>query len=124
MHWSTAIAFIARVSRCFGRTYSTNPWWCLATMMAVSLHEAKKPRPWGFPWGRRIMCIKKVIRHHNVAIFSANFPLYADFSSRVMAILNRFSDAVDIYSIDEAFIQLGGLTDDPIGYATTIRSTF
>lgn len=85
--------------------------------------RSKEAKALGIPMGAPYHAYQSMIRHHNVAVFSANFPLYADFSSRVMAILNRFSDAVDIYSIDEAFIQLGGLTDNPIGYATTIRST-
>jgi len=77
----------------------------------------------GIPMGAPYHHYKKVMAFHNVAVFSANFPLYADFSSRVMAILERFSDAVDIYSIDEAFINMGGITDDPIGHAATIRAT-
>jgi len=85
--------------------------------------RSKEAKALGIPMGAPYHHYKKVMAFHNVAIFSANFPLYADFSSRVMAILNRFSDAVDIYSIDEAFIQLGGLTEDVIGYANTIRST-
>ena len=85
--------------------------------------RSKEAKALGIPMGAPYHAYQSMIRHHNVAVFSANFPLYADFSSRVMAILNRFSDAVDIYSIDEAFIQLDGLTEDVIGYATTIRST-
>jgi DNA polymerase V len=77
----------------------------------------------GIPMGAPYHHYKKVMDFHRVAVFSANFPLYADFSSRVMSILNRFSDSVDIYSIDEAFIRLDGLTNQPIGFARTIRST-
>ena len=65
----------------------------------------------------------KMMTFHNVSVFSANFPLYADLSSRIMNILNRFSDTVEIYSIDEAFISLTGLTDDVIAYSKQLRET-
>ena len=77
----------------------------------------------GIPMGAPYHHYKKLMTFHKVAVFSANFPLYADFSSRIMSILGRFSDQVEVYSIDEAFIDLSGITSDPIAYAKQIRAT-
>ena len=52
---------------------------------------------------------KSVIKAHDVTVFSSNFPLYADFSNRVMETLKSFSPLVDVYSIDEAFVSLTGV---------------
>jgi len=45
---------------------------------------------------------------NNVTVLSSNYPLYGDMSSRVMAILKQFTPDVEIYSIDEAFLQFNG----------------
>ena len=50
-------------------------------------------------------------RHPNVIVRSSNFELYADMSSRVMRIIDSMAPAMEIYSIDEAFISLAGIAD-------------
>lgn len=52
--------------------------------------------------------IKNLIEQNNVAYFSSNYPLYADISSRVMKILSTFTPDMEVYSIDEAFLNLDG----------------
>src|SRR5437660_7656701 len=42
----------------------------------------------------------------DIHIFSSNYPLYADMSDRVMKVLAEFSPSLEIYSIDEAFLDL------------------
>ena len=53
--------------------------------------------------------IKQLIKEKNIAIFSSNYPLYGDLSNRVMSILGQFTPNVEIYSIDEAFLNFDGL---------------
>ncbi|MGK3126671.1 translesion error-prone DNA polymerase V subunit UmuC [Candidatus Pantoea formicae] len=53
--------------------------------------------------------IKDELRRHNVHVFSSNYALYADMSLRVMTILEEMAPAVEIYSIDEAFMNLTGI---------------
>ena len=43
-----------------------------------------------------------------VFTFSSNFALYGDLSNRVMNILAESVPAIEIYSIDEAFLDLEG----------------
>ena len=50
--------------------------------------------------------VKELVRKNNVHIFSSNYALYGDISRRVMKTLKSFSDKIEIYSIDEAFIDL------------------
>jgi len=56
--------------------------------------------------------IKHLIKKHDIHVFSSNYPLYADLSARIMHNLNAFSEQVDIYSIDEAFIDIGRSNND------------
>ncbi len=53
--------------------------------------------------------IENEIKKHKIAVFSSNYTLYGDMSSRVMAVLQSFVPEMEIYSIDEAFLDLSGL---------------
>ncbi|MFO7811217.1 MAG: Y-family DNA polymerase [Candidatus Delongbacteria bacterium] len=55
-------------------------------------------------------------------VFSSNYTLYGDMSYRVMSILSEFSPDMEIYSIDEAFLDLSGMDIDRSRYAKTIRA--
>lgn len=50
-------------------------------------------------------------KKNNIEVFSSNYPLYGGMSNRVMNILNTFTPDVEIYSIDEAFLQFKGYED-------------
>jgi DNA polymerase V len=69
-------------------------------------HEAKAL---GLHVGSAYFENKKLFAQHGVAVFSANFPLYGNMSGRVMDILGEFSSQVEVYSIDEAFLNLEGM---------------
>lgn len=68
--------------------------------------------------------VQHLINRHSVAVCSANFALYGDLSSRVMSVLGRFTPRLDVYSIDEAFLDLADvLRDTRANYAREIRAT-
>lgn len=64
-----------------------------------------------------------ILRRHKVAIFSSNYPLYGDISRRVMGLLQGFSPDVEVYSIDEMFLQLQGMPQPLKAYARQIKTT-
>lgn len=53
--------------------------------------------------------MREAIQRHNVVVFSSNYALYADMSQRVMETLELLAPAVDVYSIDEAFLDITGI---------------
>jgi len=65
---------------------------------------------------------RDIIDKNNVAVFSANFTLYGDLSSRVMATLRQFTPEMEIYSIDEAFLSLSGMNIAREKYCRNIRN--
>jgi len=68
--------------------------------------------------------IKHLIEQHNIHLFSSNYTLYADLSSRVMSLLMQYAPQQEIYSIDEAFLDLTGVCDDnPEAYGQQIKKT-
>ncbi|WP_298882511.1 Y-family DNA polymerase [uncultured Polaribacter sp.] len=82
--------------------------------------EAKKLQ---LPFGAPIFKWEQFCKANNITILSSNYPLYGDMSARVMNILAQFSPDVEVYSIDESFLQLKGFENyDLEDYATQIRS--
>ena len=57
--------------------------------------------------------VEDIIRKNGVEVFSSNYALYADMSSRVMETLSAFTPDMEVYSIDEAFLDLAGFNCSP-----------
>lgn len=55
--------------------------------------------------------VQHLLQQHQVHVFSSNYELYGDISRRVMNTLARFTPHLEIYSIDEAFLDLAGIRD-------------
>lgn len=77
----------------------------------------------GIPDLQPFFKIESLLRHHNVAVFSSNYALYADISERVMTTLHRFSPDVEVYSIDELFLGLTGMDCDLKALGAEIKQT-
>lgn len=76
----------------------------------------------GFPMGPPAFQWENFFRENNIQVFSSNYALYGDLSSRVMNILSDFSPDVQIYSIDEAFLGFDGFENfDLKGYGAEIK---
>ncbi|NRT19350.1 DNA polymerase V [Hymenobacter sp. 9A] len=63
----------------------------------------------GLKMGDPYFQVKALLHRHEVQVFSSNYTLYGDMSRRVMHYLGATVPGVEIYSIDEAFLDLGGL---------------
>ncbi|UZR95205.1 Y-family DNA polymerase [Chondrinema litorale] len=61
----------------------------------------------GEPYFKR----KQFFTKNKIVVFSANFTLYGDFSDRVMQVLSTFTPDIEVYSIDESFLDLHGFFD-------------
>src|SRR5690606_36151898 len=54
--------------------------------------------------------IRDVLRCHGIVAFSSNYALYGDMSQRVMTVIESMVPALEVYSIDEAFADLTGIS--------------
>lgn len=78
----------------------------------------------GIKMGVPLFQIQHLVKQHQITLFSSNYTLYADMSARVMSILESFVPALEVYSIDEAFLDLTGFNShDPSAYAQLIKKT-
>jgi len=65
----------------------------------------------GVPMGAPFFKMRELFEQHKIVTFSSNYALYADMSNRVMTVLEEMSPAVEVYSIDEAFMNLQGVSN-------------
>lgn len=83
-------------------------------------NEAKRI---GIKMGDPLFKIRDLVRRHNIAVFSTNMSLYADFSRRVRAVLRESAPFIEVYSIDEAFLDLRGIENiDFDGFAKELSA--
>jgi DNA polymerase V len=68
----------------------------------------------GVPMGAPYFKYKELCDKNKVAVFSANFSLYTNISDRVMNTLIQFTPSIEVYSVDEAFLDLTGLDEKTI----------
>jgi DNA polymerase V len=78
----------------------------------------------GIKMGVPLFQIQSLIRQHGIQVYSSNYSLYGDMSGRVMEVLKQFTPDLEIYSIDEAFLDFSGFAQrDLCHYAQQIRQT-
>ncbi|QWF71907.1 Y-family DNA polymerase [Methylomonas paludis] len=68
--------------------------------------------------------VQHLVKRHHIQLFSSNYALYADMSARVMATLAEFAAHLEVYSIDEAFLDLTDIgSQEPLAYSLQIKET-
>lgn len=87
--------------------------------------RSKEAKAMGIKMGIPAFEIKSLIEQGQLLAFSSNYALYADISSRVMTTLEMLAPAVEVYSIDEAFLDLTGVSHcmDLTEFGQSVRNT-
>lgn len=101
--------FYASCERVFQPKFNGKPVAILSNNDGCVISRSNEAKAAGVPMGAPAFQIKELIKEKNIQIFSSNYPLYGDLSNRVMTILGQFTPNVEIYSIDEAFLNFDGL---------------
>ena len=87
------------------------------------ISRSKEAKDLGIKMGEPYFKVKELVKKNKVEVYSSNYALYGDISRRVMKVLKTFSPKVEIYSIDEAFIDLSFIDEKGVeDYGREIRS--
>jgi len=78
----------------------------------IIVSRSPEAKALGLKMGFPAFMARDLIRQHGVRALSSNYPLYSAMSDRLMAVLAAFSPRVERYSVDEAFVDLSGMTQD------------
>jgi DNA polymerase V len=101
--------FYASCERLFRPDLATCPIVVLSNNDGCVIARSNEAKALGIAMGEPYFKIKALCQHERIAVFSSNFPLYGDLSQRVMATLEHVWPHYEIYSIDEAFLNLATL---------------
>jgi DNA polymerase V len=98
--------FYVSCERLFRPELRNRPVVVLSNNDGCIIARSNEAKALGFDMAAPYFKAKELIRRHQVRVFSSNYALYGNLSSRVMTILQEMEGQVEIYSIDEAFIAL------------------
>jgi DNA polymerase V len=101
--------FYASCERVFRPALVGKPIVVLSNNDGCIIARSNETKALGIRMGEPFYKAKPLIQAHGVHVFSANFALYGDLSARVMSSLSEFAPEMEIYSIDEAFLDLSGM---------------
>jgi len=105
--------FYASCEKVFRPDLKHKPVLVLSNNDGCVVAMSREAKALGIPRGIPLFKVEPLIKKHDIAVFSSNYTLYHDLSSRVMSILRDFASELEVYSVDEAFLMLeGGNQDD------------
>ena len=117
-------SFYVSCERLFNPKIRKKPVVVLSNNDGCIVSRSNEAKALGIKMGEPYFKAKDIIIKNNVQVFSSNYSLYGDMSRRVMRTLKRFNSDIEVYSIDEAFIDLSNFPDNKIeDVAQEIRST-
>jgi DNA polymerase V len=102
--------FFASCERVFRPDLQGKPVIVLSNNDGCAVARSNEAKALGIKMGDPFFKIRHIVEKNNVAVFSGNMALYGDMSQRVRWVLEEYAPAVEIYSIDEAFLDLRGLS--------------
>lgn len=101
--------FFVSCERAFRPDLEGRPVIVLSRNDGCAIARSNETKRLGIKMGDPLFKIRDLVEQHNIAIFSTNMSLYADFSRRVRAVLRESAPFIEVYSIDEAFLDLRGV---------------
>ena len=102
--------FYVSCERVFQPQLNGKPVVVLSNNDGCIISRSNEAKALGIPMGAPEFQVRDLIKQHNIRVFSSNYALYGDLSHRVMKILENYTPNVEVYSIDEAFLNFSGMT--------------
>ncbi|MCV3771197.1 MULTISPECIES: translesion error-prone DNA polymerase V subunit UmuC [Enterobacter] len=103
-------SFYASCERVFRPDLQGKPIVVVSNNDGCIISLSREAKQFGIKMGEPYFKFKEKLYTSKVYVFSSNYALYADLSSRVMQTLTDLAPAIEIYSIDEAFVNVSGVS--------------
>ena len=105
---SDSANFYVSAERIFDSTLKNVPVIVLSNNDGCAVARSDEAKALGIKMGEPLHLLRDKIKAHGVRVFSSNYTLYGDISRRVVEVYEDFTPNVEIYSIDECFLDFGG----------------
>ncbi len=106
--------FFVSCQRVFRPDLNNKPVIVLSGNDGCVIARSNEVKALGIKMGIPLFKVRNIVENNDIHLFSANHKLYADMSSRVMENLRQLTPSIEIYSIDEAFIDFSGFETDKL----------
>ena len=107
-------SFYVSCERLFNPSIIRKPVVVLSSNDGCVISRSSEAKALGIKMGEPYFKVRKIVKENDVKIFSTNFSLYGDISRRVMKTLKQFSPQMEVYSIDEAFLDLSSVKNEKL----------
>ena len=107
-------SFYVSCERLFNPKIRRLPVVVLSNNDGCIISRSNEAKTLGIKMGEPYFKARNIIIKNNVQVFSSNYSLYGDISRRVMRTLKRFNSKIEVYSIDEAFLDLSNFSDKEV----------
>jgi DNA polymerase V len=115
--------FYCSCERVFNPGLEGRPVIVLSNNDGCAISRSEEAKALGIAMASPAFLMRKMLEEHHVAVFSSNYTLYGDMSDRIMGILESVAPKIERYSIDEAFLDLGGMDDrDLMKFGNSLRA--
>ena len=103
--------FFVSCERVFRPDLQGKPVIVLSNNDGCAVARSNEAKALGIKMGVPLFQVRDIVEKHGVTVFSSNYALYGDMSNRVQTTLRQMVPAVEVYSIDEAFLDLRGINN-------------
>ncbi len=115
--------FYVSAERAFDPSLNGVPAIVLSNNDGCAIARSAEAKALGIKMGDPIHLIREKVKKHGIAVRSSNYALYADMQRRILAAVEPFARDIEIYSIDENFLDLTGFEDrDLVAHCQTLRA--
>ena len=101
--------FYVSCERVFQPQLNGKPVVVLSNNDGCIISRSYEAKDLGIAMGAPEFKVRQELKQHNIHVFSSNYALYGDLSNRVMTLLQKFTPHVEVYSVDEAFLNFDGM---------------
>lgn len=116
--------FFASCQRVFRPDLEGKPIVVLSNNDGCIIARSNEAKALGIPMAAPEFQWNQFFKKNGVYVFSSNYALYGDMSARVMSVLESFESKIEIYSIDEAFLDITNVKNENLrNFALDIRQT-
>lgn len=103
--------FYVSCERLFRPDLKGRPVVVLSNNDGCAVSRSQEAKDLGVAMGQPWFQLQELAKRHGIVAFSSNYALYADLSERVMSVLRDMAPRIEVYSIDESFLDIAGITD-------------
>jgi DNA polymerase V len=114
-------SFYCSCERLFNPALHNKPVIVLSNNDGCAVARSSEAKALGIPMGAPYFKYRELCEKNNVAVFSSNFALYTNISDRVMHVLRELAQDIEVYSVDEAWLDITGITQNYHQYGKFIK---